>query len=197
MVDGNVWVQCMMGDVVHGWCAVRVGGSQIHDRNTISACNTKFKTLFRRVQARTVRITLQLFPEYCQDFCIRKRLGRSFHQQGTVNEYVVSKNKMKVILCLSEMIPWIVLSETYKPRWWLKLRCLRLRTEKCPNPLNVVKPFFMIHSISDKPHKNKYRSGCLLYIKLDRDLGKFMAIVKSYCMLAMLWNIRQSESLLT
>ncbi len=110
--------------------------------NTISACNTKFQSLFRRVQARTVRITLQLFPEYCQDFCVRKRLGRSFHQQGTVNEYVVSKNKMKVILCLSEMIPWIVLSETFKPSWWLKLRCLRLRTEKCPNPLNVVKTLF-------------------------------------------------------
>ncbi len=31
MVDGNVWVQCMMGDVVDGWCAVWVSGNQIHD----------------------------------------------------------------------------------------------------------------------------------------------------------------------
>ncbi len=31
MVDGNVCVQCMMGDVVHGWCAVEVSGNQIHD----------------------------------------------------------------------------------------------------------------------------------------------------------------------
>lgn len=38
------------------------------------------------------------------------------------------------------------------------------------NPLNVVKKnFFVVHSISDKQHKNKYRSGCLLYIKLDHD----------------------------
>ncbi len=34
MVDGNVWVQCMMGNVVHGWCAVWVSGNQIHNRNT-------------------------------------------------------------------------------------------------------------------------------------------------------------------
>ncbi len=32
MVDGNVWVQCMMGNVVHGWCAVWVSGNQIHNR---------------------------------------------------------------------------------------------------------------------------------------------------------------------
>ncbi len=32
MVDGKVCVQCMMGDVVHGWCAVVVSGNQIHDR---------------------------------------------------------------------------------------------------------------------------------------------------------------------
>ncbi len=32
MVDGNVCVQWMMGDVVHGWCAVVVSGNQIHDR---------------------------------------------------------------------------------------------------------------------------------------------------------------------
>ncbi len=31
MVDGNVWVQCMMGNVVHGWCAVWVSGNQIHN----------------------------------------------------------------------------------------------------------------------------------------------------------------------
>ncbi len=31
MVDGNVWVQCKLGDVVHGWCAVWVSGNQIHD----------------------------------------------------------------------------------------------------------------------------------------------------------------------
>ncbi len=31
MVDGNVCVQCMMGDVVQGWCAVVVSGNQIHD----------------------------------------------------------------------------------------------------------------------------------------------------------------------
>ncbi len=31
MVDGNVCVQCMMGDVVPGWCAVVVSGNQIHD----------------------------------------------------------------------------------------------------------------------------------------------------------------------
>ncbi len=31
MVDGKVCVQCMMGDVVYGWCAVVVSGNQIHD----------------------------------------------------------------------------------------------------------------------------------------------------------------------
>ncbi len=31
----NVWVQCMMGDVVHGWCAVVVSGNQIHDTYTM------------------------------------------------------------------------------------------------------------------------------------------------------------------
>ncbi len=35
MVDGKVCVQCMMGDVVHGGCAVVVRGNQIHDNNTI------------------------------------------------------------------------------------------------------------------------------------------------------------------
>ncbi len=34
MVDGNVWVQCMMGNVVHGWCAVWVSGNQIHNSHT-------------------------------------------------------------------------------------------------------------------------------------------------------------------
>jgi len=36
MVDGNVCVQCMMGDVVHGWCAVVVSGNQIHDTHHIA-----------------------------------------------------------------------------------------------------------------------------------------------------------------
>ncbi len=35
MVDGNVWVQCMMGNVVHGWCAVWVSGNQIHNTYSI------------------------------------------------------------------------------------------------------------------------------------------------------------------
>ncbi len=39
MVDGNVCVQCMMGDVVHGWCAVEVSGNQIHD-TTINTSTT-------------------------------------------------------------------------------------------------------------------------------------------------------------
>ncbi len=42
MVDGNVWVQCMMGNVVHGWCAVWVSGNQIH--NTAPLLLKRFRT---------------------------------------------------------------------------------------------------------------------------------------------------------
>ncbi len=38
MVDGNVCVQCMMGDVVQGWCAVVVSGNQIHDIRFMTSC---------------------------------------------------------------------------------------------------------------------------------------------------------------
>ncbi len=46
MVDGNVWVQCMMGDVVHGWCAVVVSGSQIHNKVAGALCTNATKPNF-------------------------------------------------------------------------------------------------------------------------------------------------------
>ncbi len=46
MVDGNVWVQCMMGNVVHGWCAVWVSGNQIHNNIYIYSCLLQAKVLF-------------------------------------------------------------------------------------------------------------------------------------------------------
>ncbi len=44
MVDGNVWVQCMMGNVVHGWCAVWVSGNQIHNRYSFPGTSAHYRT---------------------------------------------------------------------------------------------------------------------------------------------------------
>ncbi len=63
MVDGNVCVQCMMGDVVHGWCAVEVSGNQIHDTydfcdvenaDRIAESNHKKRNLLYKVECHRI-----------------------------------------------------------------------------------------------------------------------------------------------
>ncbi len=49
MVDGNVCVQCMMGDVVHGWCAVEVSGNQIHDSSKDECKSFGFGTVMKEL----------------------------------------------------------------------------------------------------------------------------------------------------
>ncbi len=73
MVDGNVCVQCMMGDVVHGWCAVEVSGNQIHDNNKVLRWNFVIDQILifhHNLQINSLKILQCDFLDFFFLFCL-------------------------------------------------------------------------------------------------------------------------------
>ncbi len=115
MVDGNVWVQCMMGDVVHGWHAVWVSGNQIHD------------TSIHYIYIYTQTVTAE---------------GELSYRSGCVRNHLHGDHPGKVILkykCVTEMqkiktIPHLSLvgqTDSLAPTHWDEWLGIRLITITC------------------------------------------------------------------